>query len=88
MNKTTPIIDVTKPIFTNSLKKGHRVTLKNGWEADLLDNAKGNIRFAKVFGYCTEMGSVYSHDIVSVSQEGKNYPVVHNEKQKALLASL
>jgi len=88
MNKTTSIIDVTKPIFTNSLKKGHRVTLKNGWEADLLDNKKGNIRFVKVFGYCTEMGSVYSHNIVSVSQEGKGYPVTYTKKQKALLASL
>jgi hypothetical protein len=49
---------------TNELKKGDRVLLRNGWEAIIEDNQKGNIRMATVFGYVKEMGSVYSHDIV------------------------
>jgi hypothetical protein len=49
---------------TNELKKGMRVLLSNGWEATLEDNLKGNIRMATVYGYMTEIGSVYAHDIV------------------------
>lgn len=49
---------------TNELKKGTRVLLRNGWEAQLADNMKGNTRLTTVFGDYTEMGSVYSHDIV------------------------
>ena len=48
---------------TNELKKGMRVKLRNGWEADIADNLRGNIRMAKVYGFETEIGSVYSHDI-------------------------
>lgn len=51
-------------VKTNDLKKGTRIRLANGWEATLMDNAKGNIRMAEVEGYFTEIGSVYSHDIV------------------------
>ena len=50
-------------MFTNELKKGDRVMLKNGWKADICDNMKGNTRLANVYGLYTEMGSVYSHDI-------------------------
>jgi len=50
---------------TNELKKGARVMLANGWEADIMDNMKGNTRMAKVYGYECEIGSVYSHDIVA-----------------------
>lgn len=48
---------------TNELKKGTRIKLANGWEAIIEDNMKGNTRLAKVFGFFTEIGSVYSHDI-------------------------
>lgn len=51
---------------TNDIKKGARIKLACGWEADMADNAKGNIRMAKVYGFETEIGSVYSHDIVAV----------------------
>lgn len=51
---------------TNEIKKGMRVVLRNGWEARIEDNLKGNTRLATVYGYVTEMGSVYSHDIVKV----------------------
>lgn len=53
-------------MVTNDLKKGTRILLRNGWEATLIDNAKGNTRMANVEGYVTEVGSVYSHDIVAV----------------------
>lgn len=49
---------------TNDLKKGVRVKLRNGWEADIADNMRGNTRMAKVYGFETEIGSVYAHDIV------------------------
>jgi hypothetical protein len=52
-------------MLTNGLKKGARVRLANGWNAVIADNLKGNTRMATVYGYETEMGSVYSHDIVS-----------------------
>jgi len=49
---------------TNELKKGTYIRLRNGWFATIIDNAKGNTRMADVEGYCREMGSIYSHDIV------------------------
>jgi len=51
-------------MLTNELKKGDIVRLKNGWDAKLEDNMKGNIRTCTVYGLFTEMGSVYSHDMV------------------------
>ena len=51
---------------TNDIKKGTRFRLRNGWEATMEDNKKGNIRLATVYGMFTEMGSVYGHDIVMV----------------------
>lgn len=51
---------------TNEIKKGMRIKLANGWEADMADNARGNTRMAKVYGLYTEIGSVYSHDIAYV----------------------
>lgn len=57
---------------TNDFKKGVRVKLRNGWEATIKDNQRGNIRMCEVYGIYTEMGSVYSHDIVSYQDsEGK-----------------
>jgi hypothetical protein len=66
---------------TNELKKGVRIELRNGWEATLLDNAKGNIRYALVEGYYTESGSVYSHDIVRALVNGIWELVEHTPKQ-------
>jgi hypothetical protein len=48
---------------TNELKKGARVILTNGWFAEIYDNLKGGTRLAKVYGFATEIGSVYAHDI-------------------------
>lgn len=50
-------------MLTNELKKGDMVVLANGWKARIEDNKKGTIRLATVYGFETEMGSVYAHDI-------------------------
>ena len=75
---------------TNELKKGDRVRLANGWEADIMDNMKGNTRLARVYGYETEIGSVYSHDIVEkvvMREEGsvlRCMPIEHTPAQEKL----
>jgi hypothetical protein len=53
---------------TNEMKKGTRVKLRNGWEAELMDNNRGMSRLAKVYGDYTEIGSVYTHNIVAFKQ--------------------
>jgi hypothetical protein len=65
---------------TNELKKGTRIKLRNGWEADLVDNRKGNTRDAKVYGTYTEIGSVYSHDIVRYKDAEGNWQLVEHTK--------
>jgi hypothetical protein len=74
---------------TNELKKGVRVKLANGWEADLLDNLKGNTRLAKVYGYVVESGSIYSHDILMYRDENNSWqPVEHTPDQNKLRESM
>lgn len=69
-------------MVTNKLKKGTIVSLRNGWKATLEDNKKGNIRMATVYGDYTEMGSVYSHDIMSYQDsDGTWHPVEHTTEQ-------
>jgi hypothetical protein len=58
-------------MFTNDLKKGEHIRLRNGWDATIEDNMKGNTRLCTVYGLYTEMGSVYSHDIMYVYSGGK-----------------
>ncbi len=53
-------------MLTNDIKKGMRFQLACGWYGTMKDNMKGNIRFAEVEGFYTELGSVYAHDIISV----------------------
>ena len=67
---------------TNDIKKGMRFKLACGWHGIMEDNKKGNIRLANVEGIYSEIGSVYSHDIVSVLVNGEWVPVEHNDKQK------
>ena len=50
-------------MLQNDLKKGQLGVLKNGWKFRIEDNLKGNIRMATVWGYETEMGSIYTSDI-------------------------
>lgn len=69
-------------MFTNELKKGDRVRLRNGWFATIEDNLKGNTRLATVEGYVTEMGSVYSHDIVfKVNPDGSMERISYTPNQ-------
>lgn len=58
---------------TNEMKKGTRVMLRNGWEADVMDNMRGNTRVCMVYGFETEAGSVYSHDIVAYKDSDGNW---------------
>lgn len=58
---------------TNELKKEVRVKLANGWEAIIKDNMRGTTRMCEVFGYCTEMGSVYAHDIVAYQDSDEKW---------------
>lgn len=57
-------------VKTNDLKKGTNVILRNGWKARIEDNKKGNTRLATVYGTFTEMGSIYSTDIVQAEING------------------
>ena len=68
---------------TNDLKKGTRVKLANGWEAEIWDNKKGNTRVCNVFGDFTEAGSVYAHDIVGYKDVNGNwnYDMEYTESQ-------
>jgi len=72
-------------LFTNELKKGDKVRLRNGWDAKLEDNMKGNTRLCTVYGFCTEMGSVYSHDIMwKQNEDGSTTPIEHTPAQLKL----
>lgn len=79
-------------IKTNDLKKGDRVQLRNGWYATIFDNMRGNRRMAQVEGFVTEIGSVYSHDILLKVDKNNNIvsKIEHTPAQlklKLLLAS-
>ena len=70
---------------TNEIKKGMRIRLVNGWFGTMKDNMRGNTRVAEVEGYCTEIGSVYSHDIVACqpAPDAEWIAVEHTPKQIA-----
>ena len=70
-------------MLTNDIKKGMRIKLRNGFDATMQDNKKGNIRLAEVDGYFgKELGSVYSHDIVAVLVDEKWVHVEHTKDQQ------
>ena len=71
---------------TNDLKKGTRIRLRNGFYATLMDSKKGNTRLADVEGIYREIGSVYSHDIVSAKSLAHDgwLPVEYTPAQQAL----
>jgi len=67
---------------TAEIKKGMRVQLRNGWFGTMLDNKKTVTRFAEVEGFFTEMGSIYSFDIVRAqTPDGEWHPVEYTEKE-------
>lgn len=50
------------PVSIKEIKKGARVQLRNGWEAQVEDNAVNQqTRVCTVYGFETEMGSVYEN---------------------------
>lgn len=71
-------------VKTNDLKKGVRILLACGWYGTIMDNMKGNIRMAEVEGFETEIGSVYSHDIVSAFIDNQWVRVEHTPAQLKL----
>ncbi len=75
-------------MFTNDLKKGTIVILRNGWRAILEDSKKGNIRDATVQGFYSERGSIYSHNIISAIVDGNTVTVEHTPAQKKLQAQM
>lgn len=68
-------------MFTNDLKKGTEIVLRNGWKATIEDNKKGNIRLAKVHGVYSELGSIYSFDIMKARIGDSFVDIVHTDKQ-------
>jgi len=76
-------------MYTNDLKSGTRILLRNGDSATLKDNKKGNIRMAEVEGLFTEIGSIYSYDIVAHKAYGNgkfNYDIVYTGSQNHSMA--
>lgn len=73
---------------TNDIKKGMRIQLRNGWMGTVMDNGRGNTRMVEVEGDYTEIGSVYSHDILRVQVGSTWQAVEHTDKQKALMGQL
>jgi hypothetical protein len=70
-------------IMANELKKGTRVLLDNGWEAVLVDDPSGeNIRQARVYGACTETGSIYVDKIVKALIDGEWVGVSLDDDQR------
>lgn len=67
-------------INVNELKKGTEVILKNSWKARLEDSKKGQTRMATVFGFATEMGSIYATDIRYAIIDGKAILVEYPDK--------
>ena len=52
-----------------------------------MDNMRGNIRLAKVYGFETEIGSIYVHDIASVDMpDGSTEPVEFTPAQAKKVA--
>ncbi|NBP02943.1 MAG: hypothetical protein EBU90_23090 [Proteobacteria bacterium] len=67
---------------TADIKKGMRIQLRNGWFGTMMDNKKTTSRFAEVEGIYTEMGSVYSFDIVRAqTPDGVWHAVSYTEKE-------
>ena len=68
-------------MLTKEIKKGDRIQLRNGWYATMMDNGRGVTRIAEVEGYYTEIGSVYSFDIVAVIKGDNIYGVELTDKE-------
>tara|TARA_Y100000034_G_scaffold25948_1_gene30989 strand:+ start:1420 stop:1656 length:237 start_codon:yes stop_codon:yes gene_type:complete len=71
------------------MRKGQTGTQVNGWKFEIMDNMKGNIRLAKVYGFETEIGSIYIHDIASVDMpDGNTEPIEFTPAQAKKAAQI
>ena len=75
---------MTNTTKISEVKKGSRVELRNGFLATVLDNlTNGQTRLCNVEGFVTEMGSVYSSDMLNVLTPWGWSPIQHTPKQLA-----
>lgn len=66
-------------VSIKNVKKGTNVTLRNGWKAKVEDNTVNqHTRLCTVYGDYTEMGSVYSTDIVTAQMPDGTWHVVEH----------
>jgi hypothetical protein len=73
-------------VSIKDVRKGTRVTLRNGWEAEVMDNLTNRqTRMCKVFGDYVEVGSVYASDIAEAFVGG-NWEVVNHSRNTLVLA--
>ena len=71
-------------IKSNDLKKGDLIKMKGtDWYGQIIDNGRGNIRYANIHGFCSEMGSIYAWDIWTVCKDAKFYYVELTDKQQS-----
>jgi hypothetical protein len=76
-------------MLANNMRKGQTGTQVNGWKFEIMDNMKGNIRLAKVYGFETEIGSIYIHDIASVDMpDGNTEPIEFTPAQAKKAAQI
>lgn len=70
-------------ISIKDVRKGTQVVLRNGWKATVEDNTVNqHTRVCTVYGFETEMGSVYSTDIVEAQMaDGSWHTVQHTPAQ-------
>lgn len=75
-------------VSIKDVRKGTRVTLRNGWQAEVLDNLTNRqTRMCKVFGDYVEVGSVYTSDIAEAFIGGNWEFVAHNRKTLELASA-
>jgi len=55
----------TAELWDAKNKKGYRILQRNGWEADVIGSARGTTTVCRVYGFETECGSIYTHDIAA-----------------------
>ena len=66
-------------VSIKNVKKGTKVILRNGWKAKVEDNTVNqHTRVCTVYGDYTEMGSVYTTDIVEAEMPDGTWHVVEH----------
>ena len=66
-------------VSIKNVKKGTKVILRNGWEATIEDNQTSqHTRLATVYGDYTELGSVYSTNIVEAQMGDGSWHIVEH----------